>query len=211
MAETGVLREVLCVVSGAHELIGLPQAVPLLAGKIEVAAASYIIVGCDDVERRRIGGGVAIGIILEPVYETSALGNFVGNLSVLALELGNEFDCGAGGGEVANRVEGERSPHGIAPKEPGEAGTLAGSRRPVSCDQTSAQRRIRDQSLNGTDARPVIGLLKLRIGQSQVDGASEVVAVIPRGLPHQIRTGSRQALVGGLRFSYSLNRSGNDN
>src|ERR1700716_2084146 len=132
MAESEVLRKVLRVVGGTHELIRLPQAVPLLARKIEVAAARDIIVRRDDVERRGVGGGVAIRIVLEPIHEACTLRNFVRDLAVVALELGNELEGGAGGGEVADGVERERSPERIAAKEPGIAGTLAGARGSAS-------------------------------------------------------------------------------
>src|SRR5713101_5883863 len=110
MTEADVLREVLCVVGGPHELVSLPQAVPLLARKIEVTAARDVIVDGDDVERSRVAGG----IVLEPVDEACALGNFVRDFAVLALELGDELESRASGGEVADGVEREGSPERIA-------------------------------------------------------------------------------------------------
>src|SRR5580700_8543096 len=135
VAESEVLGKVLRVVGGTHELIRLPQAVPFLAGKVEVAAARDVIVCRDEVERRGVGRGVAIGIVLEPIYETCALRDFVRNLAVVALELGNELESGTSGGKVADGVERERCPERIAAEEPGKAGTLAGARRSVSGDQ----------------------------------------------------------------------------
>src|SRR3981081_2043855 len=155
MAESEVLRKALWGVGGTHELIPLPQAVPFLARKVEVAAARDVIVRRDDVERRGVGGGVAIRIVLEPIHETCALRNFVRDLAVVALELGNELEGGAGGGEVADGVERERSPERIAAKEPGIAGTLAGARGSVSCDQAGAEVGIGDQSLYCAYARPL--------------------------------------------------------
>ena len=135
VAESEVLRKVLRVIGGTQELVSLPQAVPFLARKVDVAAATHIIVRRDDVERRSVGGGVAVGIVLEPIHETRALRNFVGNFAVVALELGDEFERRASGGEIADGVQRERSPEGIAAKEPGKARTLAGARGAVSGDQ----------------------------------------------------------------------------
>src|SRR2546429_3314007 len=208
MAESEVLRKVLWVVGGTHELIRLPQAVPFLARKVEVAAARDVIVHRDNVDRRGVGGGVAVRIVLEPIHETCALRDFVRNLAVVALELGDELEGGASGGKVADGVERERCPEGIAAEEPGKPGTLAGARRSVPGDQASAEVGIGDQSLDSADARPVVSLLELRVRKSDVERAVEIVTVVLGGISQQVGIRSCQALIVGLRVSESLGGGG---
>ena len=204
MTEAEVLRKVLGVVGGTHELVCLPQALPLLARKLDIAAADDVIIRGNDVERRRVGGGIAVGIVLEPVDEACALGNLVRDLSIVALELGDELEGGPSGGKVANRVESERGPEGIAPKEPREARTLACARSAISSNQARAERGIGGQSLDHADARPVVGLLELRVRKRKADGPAEIVAVVLGRFANQIRIRSCQALVVGLRVGQSL-------
>ena len=76
------------------------------------------------------------------------------DFAVGALELFEEVESHARRGEVAVGVEGERSPHGVATEEPGEAGPLALARRAEARDQARAEQRVFDQALVNADLRP---------------------------------------------------------
>ena len=170
VSESKILRQALRVIGGAHELIGLPQAVPLGFGEGGVAALRDVIVHGDDVERGGVGGSVRVGIIGEPVDEICALRDFVRDFSVVALVFADEFEGFARAGEIAVGVEGEGSPHGIAAEKPGEAGALAFSGGAVAGDESGAEIGIGDHALNHADARPVVGALELLVGEIHANG-----------------------------------------
>jgi len=92
-----------------------------------------------------------------------------------------------------------------------QAGTLAGARRSVTGDQPRAQVGIGDQSLDGADARPVVGLLELRVRESEVQRAVQIVAVVLGGISQQVGIRSRQALIVRLRVGQSLSGGGKNN
>ena len=125
VADAKIPRQPLRIVSGKQELIRLPQAVPLLLGEGHVAARHHVIVHGDDVQRRRIGGSVWVGIVGEPGNEVCALGNFVRDLAIGALILAQKIQRRAGGAKIAFCVERQRSPQRIAAEKPGEARALA--------------------------------------------------------------------------------------
>ncbi len=138
VADAEILRETALVVGGAQELVGLFEAVPFGFCEGDVAALGDVVVGGDDVERSGVGGRVWIGIVLEPRDEICALSDFVGDFSIFALIFADELDGFLGGGEVADGVEGEAGPHGVAAEEPSEAGTLAFAGGAVAGDEAGA-------------------------------------------------------------------------
>src|SRR6266536_2556077 len=121
-----------------QELVSLPQAVPSVANEGHVSTLGNIIVGSDEVEWRRVCRRVRVREVGEPIHKVGALGNLVGDLSICALILGDELQCGARRGEVAFGIESQRSPERITPKEPGKSRTLAGPRSSISGNQSCA-------------------------------------------------------------------------
>src|ERR1700692_3384496 len=91
MPDPKILRQPLSVVSGQQELIGLPQAVPLLTRECRVSTPNHVFVHGNDVEGRRVGGSIRIRIVSEPRNEACALGNFVRKLPIGALVLAYEI------------------------------------------------------------------------------------------------------------------------
>jgi hypothetical protein len=182
VADALVFCKAMLIVGGEQKLIGFPEAVPLFFGEGVVPTGGYVIVHGDDVERRSVSGGVRIGIAFEPVHEICALRNFVGDFAVLALEFADEGERGARGGKITRSVESERGPEGIAPEKPGEAGALARAGCAVAGDEPRAEKGISDEALELADARPVVGLLDLGVGNVEIDGAGEIVLVILCGL-----------------------------
>ena len=178
VADALIFREAMLVVSGAEKFVGFPEAVPLFFGESRIAARVDVIVHRNEVERRGVGGGVGIRIALEPVHEICALGNFVGDFTVFALEFADERERGARSGKVTGGVKRERGPKRIAAEKPGESGALAGSGSAVAGDKASAKKWIGNKSLEFANARPIVGLLDLRVGKIERDGAGEIVLII---------------------------------
>ena len=79
------------IIGRFQKRISLVQAFPLLFGKRRVAALDDVVVRRNDVQGSGIGGSVGIGIAFEPIHEIGALGNFVRDLAILALELSDEL------------------------------------------------------------------------------------------------------------------------
>src|SRR2546430_12253075 len=75
-------------------------------------------------------------------------------------------------------VKRERGPKRIAAEKPGESGALAGSGSAVAGDKASAKKWIGNKSLEFANARPIVGLLDLRVGKIERDGAGEIVLII---------------------------------
>ena len=181
MAEAEVLRKALRVVSGAEERVSFFETRPFFSCEGYVAAFGYVVVHGDDVERSGVSGGESVGIIREPWNEVGALRDFVGDFSVGALELAKKIERGAGAGEIAGGVVGERGPHGVAAEKPGEAGALSAARGAVAGDDAGAEVGIFYYTLQYADARPVVGSLELRVRECEADGAGEIIAIVVGG------------------------------
>lgn len=91
-------------------------------------------------------------------------------------------------------------------QKPGKAWPCSVARGSIARDEALAQVRIVDHSLNHADARPVVGLLQLRVGQRHVHGFVQVVLVIVGGSLPQfgIRAGESVIRVFGFRGSIYL-------
>src|SRR5438132_13841347 len=118
MTESKILGKSLRIVSGAQELIGLPQALPFRLRELNITAADDVIIRRNNVQRRGICRSETVGVIREPGNETGALRDLVGNFSIGSLILTQEVVRGSGCFELACRVESKRSPPGIRHQEP---------------------------------------------------------------------------------------------
>jgi hypothetical protein len=98
-----------------------------------------------------------------------------GTLPSVRWEWAQEIQCGTCINEVVLRVEREGSPECVAAKKPGKAWPCSVATGSIARDEAGAQVRIVDHSLNHADARPVVGLLQLRVGQRHVHGFGQSV------------------------------------
>src|ERR1700688_1458998 len=101
MPNTSVLRKAPRVISRAQKLIGLPHAVPLLARELDIPALHHVVIHRNNEQRRRVRGGIWIGIILEPRNKIRPLRDLVRNLSILSLVFADELQRGSGRGIIA--------------------------------------------------------------------------------------------------------------
>ena len=130
------------------------------------------------------------------------------NLAVRTLVFGDEIYRGASGSVISFCVEGERSPEGIATKEPGKARALPDARRAVSGNQSGPEIRIIHHALNGADAGPVICLLKDRIRKFELHSFIQIRAVIFCGFVDRGCGRIKQMLVGCGRILEAIDGCG---
>src|SRR2546428_5667695 len=132
MTESKILGKSLRIVSGAQELIGLPQALPFRLRELNITAADDVIIRRNNVQRRGICRSETVGVIREPGNETGALRDLVGNFAIGSLRLTQEVERGTGCFVVNCRVESQRSPQGIPPIVPRKTKllTVTGSAMP---------------------------------------------------------------------------------
>src|SRR5437660_859379 len=126
MTESKILGKSLRIVSGAQELIGLPQALPFRLRELNITAADDVIIRRNNVQRRGICRSETVGVIREPGNETGALRDLVGNFSIGSLILTQEVERGTGWFEVTCRVESQRSPKGIPHETTMKTGSWSG-------------------------------------------------------------------------------------
>ena len=178
MTDALVLGQTIRAIGGAQPLISAPEAVPPGARESQVAAGANVIGGADDVQRRCVGRSEAIGVQLEPRDETHGLRHLVRNSSVLPLILRQEFQRRARGLEIADRIQRQRSPHGIAPKEPTESRPVIDAGQVVAGDQALARKRFLHQPLQLADARPVVRGLQISVGERERHGTVKIMPVV---------------------------------
>src|SRR5207302_8795316 len=116
MTESKILGKSLRIVSGAQELIGLPQALPFRLRELNITAADDVIIRRNNVQRRGICRSETVGVIREPGNETGALRDLGGNFSIGSLILTQEVKSGTSCFEVSCKVDRPRSQQGIQPK-----------------------------------------------------------------------------------------------
>src|SRR5207237_3890013 len=108
--------------------------------------------------------------ILKPIYKVCPLRDFMRDLAVRPLIFAEKIERDAGSWEVALRVQRQSRPQSITSKKPGESRALARARSSITCNQSRAQIRIGNQPLRHADARPIVRLLELRVGEVQPCG-----------------------------------------
>src|SRR5207237_3470545 len=138
-SEAKILRQAFRVIGRAHELIRLPQALPLLGSEGGVAALGHIIIRRNDVQWRRISRRISVREVGKPGDKAGSLRDFVWNLPVGALIFRNEFQRRARGCEIAFSIQCECGPKRIAPEKPRESRTLARAGSSIARDQSRAQ------------------------------------------------------------------------
>src|SRR6202040_1862476 len=104
----------------------------------------------------------------------------------------------------------ERRPKGIAPKKPREARPRTLTRGPVSRDESCAEEWIAYHALQFADARPVVGLLQLRVGYSKADGVAQIIFVVFRGVLQQLRIVSAKMPIRSICLGSSIHGRGHD-
>src|SRR5712672_1065025 len=207
VTDAEVLRESLWIVRGAEKVVSLRNAAPFFFCETDVAALGCVVVHGDDVERSGVRRSIAVRKILEPRNERRGLRDFVRYLSVFALIFADELERRARGSEIARGVKRERSPQRIAPEEPSETWTLAFARSAVASHQARAEERTVHDSLQHADARPVVGLLDLRVRQFHAERFAQIFAVVFRGRSQQFRVTACQFLVSRFGLRTAIQRA----
>src|SRR5216684_4018401 len=110
MSNSQILWETVFVIRGFQKGVRLPQTLPVFLCKGSVATGAYVVLRGNHIQRCGVRGSKSVRIVLEPVDEARALGNFVRNLTVLALVLENELERLTGGRKIAFAVQCKRSP-----------------------------------------------------------------------------------------------------
>ena len=163
--------------------------------KLQVATGANVVGCADDVQRRGIGRSEAIGIQLEPWNQADGLRNLVRDSAVFALILRQKFQRRARGLEIADGIQGQRGPHGIASEEPAESGPVIGAGDVIAGDQSLAGERIVHQPLHLADARPVVGSLQVCVGKEERDRSVKVVLVVFARFLLELRILCQQLLI----------------
>src|SRR5262249_17888540 len=131
-----------------QEFIGFRNVLPICFGEFDVATLRDVVVYADDVKRGGVRRRVCIGVGLEPVHKTSALRNFMGNLSIFTLERGDEFERGFAGSEIAFAVQREIAPQRVAPEKPCKARTVTFAGGAIAGNKPVAHGGIGNESLD---------------------------------------------------------------
>ena len=82
-----------------------------------------------------------------------------------------EVERRPGGTEITDVIEPKFGPFRVAPKKPREARPLAFARSPIARNQSSTEKRIRNQPLQHADPGPIVSPLQLFIRECQVHSA----------------------------------------
>src|SRR5207244_12929870 len=113
------------------------------------------------------------GTILGPRNEAPASGNFSTSLSSSTMVCTQKFQSWPASCEITLGNHSQRRPERITTEEPRKTGPLAFTRCPVSGNQTSSKKWVCNQPLCHADARPIIALLKLKVGKPQPNRPSQ--------------------------------------
>src|SRR6266853_5838261 len=130
-----ILRESIGIVSRAQKFVSFRYVFPIRFCKSDIPATRDVIIRRSDIEWRRIRGRVRVRIALEPIHKTRALRNFMRDLSIFPLELGDEFKRRFRGGKIAFAVQCQTTPQRISTKKPRKSRPVAFAGSPVAGNQ----------------------------------------------------------------------------